>query len=467
MTIRIHWIMLGLLLALTPAFAQTIDYDLNQATRTIRDVDSGLQRLRPGDVATYNRLSAKMTKAADHLKATQSQSHPDFEAAVKRWSELQTQMAAIAQQWNAAAAQQQAQQAATQAAPAPAPAPAAQQPTPAPAPAPAPGAQQAAPQAASVEPVNLDPIMDKYQRQNLPKLADTATPDEARAWAEHMRSLQTTTLEEDIATIDAALSSGAASKPDADRVRQWISDQFQNSISRTIRDQVLKPDGTIASMKYVAELINGVEDGDMNGAYRFAGDMKYENNATRLDAAIQAGAVADVFDEVFGTDNPDRAEKVANLKAARKRLDELKPVADEQAKILAGLPRKERKKNKDFLAPIAQEFWLNGSVMAESDDEGNIWVSGDDIGDITHNGTIWVQANERGSIEPNGEVWFDGNEVGSLEPNGEVWRGGNQVGLIDENGKVWINGSADGEIVPYNGEWKRAAVLYYFRDYFR
>ncbi|MBT3046439.1 MAG: hypothetical protein KME53_05740, partial [Candidatus Thiodiazotropha sp. (ex Clathrolucina costata)] len=154
------------------------------------------------------------------------------------------------------------------------------------------------------------------------------------------------------------------------------------------------------------------------------------------------------------------------IESARARLDELAPVASEQAGIFANAAKKQRPVSKDFLAPIAQEFWLNGSVTAESEADGSIWIEANDVADITHNGEIWIESNERGSIEPNGDVWFDGNQVGSLEPNGEVWRGGNQVGLIEQNGTVWMDGSPAGEIVPFQGEWKRAAILYYFRDFF-
>ena len=454
---------LAVMLGLSAAQAQTIDYDLNQATRTIRDVGNGLERLRPGDVATYNRLSAKLTKAGKHLENTQSSSHPDYAAAVQRWGELQALMAAIAQEWQAAqreaAAPQQAQPAAAgrqqappQAKPAPAPAPAA----------------QSVPAAAKtrVEPVDLDPLMNKYQRGNLPKFPDAATPDQARTWALHMKGLQTTTLQADLASIESALSSGAATQADADRVRRWISDMFQNNIKQTVQQQVQANEGIIAGMIYSADLINGVADGDMNGAYRFAGGDKLQNNAARLDNALRAGTVAAVFDEVFGTSNPVRADQLGKIQAARARLDELAPLAAEQAEVFANAPKKKRPVTKDFLAPIAQEYWLNGSVMAESDDDGGIWINSNNVGDITHNGKIWVQANERGSIEPNGKVWFDGNHVGSLEPNGEIWRSGNQVGLIGQDGKVWINGSADGEIVPFQGEWKRAAVLYYFGEFF-
>ncbi|MCP5091942.1 MAG: hypothetical protein GY949_13565, partial [Gammaproteobacteria bacterium] len=79
---RHRYLILGLavMLGISATQAQTIDYDLNQATRTIKDVGNGLERLRPGDVATYNRLSAKLTKAGKHLESTQSNSHPDFKA---------------------------------------------------------------------------------------------------------------------------------------------------------------------------------------------------------------------------------------------------------------------------------------------------------------------------------------------------------------------------------------------------
>ncbi|MCP4334162.1 MAG: hypothetical protein GY785_16010, partial [Gammaproteobacteria bacterium] len=263
---RHRYLILGLavMLGISATQAQTIDYDLNQATRTIKDVGNGLERLRPGDVATYNRLSAKLTKAGKHLESTQSNSHPDYAAAVQRWGELQAQMAAIAQEWQAA--QQQAAAAAQQQA----------QPTTAAQPAPT------APEA-KVEPVNLDPLMTKYQRANLPEFPDAATPDQARTWALHMKRLQTTTLQADLASIESALSSGAATPADADRVRRWISDTFQDNIKQTVQQQTQANDGIIRSMNYSADLIDGVADGDMNGAYRFAGGDNFQNNATRLD----------------------------------------------------------------------------------------------------------------------------------------------------------------------------------------
>ncbi|MEW8429918.1 MAG: hypothetical protein G8D61_09410 [gamma proteobacterium symbiont of Ctena orbiculata] len=442
--------------------AQAMDADLNLATRALNDVSKGLERLRPGDVSNYNRLSAKLNKAAIYLESTTSKSLPEFTAAVKRWGELQTRMADIAKAWNAS--QQQAQAASR-------PPPVGRQ-TPAQSQAasrPPPAARRTPVQsqaAAVVEPVDLDPLMTKYQRSELPKLAESASPEQARVWAEHMKALQTTQLQSDLASIDSALASGAASQPDADRVRRWISEMFQDNIKQTIQQRIQLNQGIIESMLYSSDLINAVKLDDRNGAYRFAGDDKLENNRMRLDNALRAGAVAAVFDEVFGGGDPARAAKLQRIESARARLDELAPVASEQAGIFANAAKKQRPVSKDFLAPIAQEFWLNGSVTAESEADGSIWIEANDVADITHNGEIWIESNERGSIEPNGDVWFDGNQVGSLEPNGEVWRGGNQVGLIEQNGTVWMDGSPAGEIVPFQGEWKRAAILYYFRDFF-
>lgn len=451
MLARAMLLSVGLLVAIA-AQGDTMDYDLNQAIRTIADVTGGLERLRPGDVSSYNRLGAKLTKAAGHLQATQSQAHEQYQPAVAQWSALQAQMAAIAQSWQAAQAQAQAQ-----AAQAESPA----EPQPAPASKPLPRAQPAA------AAVDLDPLMDKYQRNNLPVLPEAATPEQGRAWAEAMKGLQTARLAADLAVIDSALASGAASAADADRVRRWITDSFQRTIQERIDHQVQAQDGAVSSMVHLVDLIERVGPDDGNGAYRVAGEVNGPANAARLDDALRAGAVAAQFDVVFDRGNPERVAMLRRVAVARQKFDALAPLAAKQAQAFASAPAKRRPVTKDFLAPIAQKFWLNGNVAAESDRRGGIWIDSNEVGNITHNGKIWVASNERGSIEPDGKVWFDGNQVGSLEANGEVWRGGNQVGLIDSDGTAWVGGNPAGEVEPYQGEWQRAAILYYFRDFFR
>lgn len=64
-------------------------------------------------------------------------------------------------------------------------------------------------------------------------------------------------------------------------------------------------------------------------------------------------------------------------------------------------------------------------------------------------------------------MWFEGRHIGTLEENGRVWRNSSQVGSIDKNGKVWISSTETGVIVPFEGEWKRAAIIYFFTDLFK
>jgi len=483
----LFWIVIfssALIIQTSSVQAETMDYDLNQASRLVKAVDGDLKRLREGDVAAYNRTSKKMEKAAKHLEATQSKSHAEYAPTIKHWGELQAQMADIATKWNTAVAQQQAQVAAQQQA-----AEAEQQRQQAQATAiaeqkAAATAQQKAKkveqqrqqdQAAAAKPqvemVDLDPLMEKYQRQNLPKLNDDATASQAKVWAQQMLALQTTHMQADLKTIDEALQTGAASKNDADRVRYWISDSFQGTIKREVQDQMAKQRGMVKGIKHSVDLIHSIEDGDANGAYRVAGPIHGPNNKLLLENAIRSGEVVANYAEVYGeqsnTENAEIAALVTQIKSARNRIDELEPLAKKQEKAFANAPKKEHSKNKEFLPALAQKFWLNGSVIAETEKDGSVWIDSNDVGDITHNGEIWIDANHRGSIEPNGDVWFDGNQVGNLEENGKVWRDSNQVGLIDKEGTVWVNGNPAGEIEPFNGEWKRAAILYYFSDFYQ
>ena len=186
---------LMVLFALGSAQVSAMDADLNLANRTMSQVGKGLERLRPGDVSKYNRLSSKLNKAAKHLESTQSKNLPEYAAAVKRWGELQAQMAEIAKVWNAAI--QQAQAEANRAPPSTRQSPtqnqaqATQQTQPDSNRTPPTARQSLAQTKAQVkpkaEPVDLDPLMTKYQRSNLPKLSDTASASQAREWAEHMK----------------------------------------------------------------------------------------------------------------------------------------------------------------------------------------------------------------------------------------------------------------------------------------
>ena len=441
---------------------QTMDYNLSQAIRDINAITSGLNQLRENDINGFNRLSVKLNKAAELLQNSASKSHPNFQPAVQQWTALQQHMSQIAlalqqaqQQQQQQLAEQKAQQAAE-----------IERKKQAKAAEEARAAEQAALQAQTLLTV-LNPMVARYSRESLPILVEAPSPEQAREWATTMHQLQTSQLEEDVATLDSLLATGAATEEDARRVKFWINDGSQRAIAEAVRDARLIEDGAIASMQYSAELINAADPANMNEAYRFAGGDKYENNKQRLNNALRAGAVVEIYNSVFGPAEQDSSALLGQISAALEKLEVLKPIADEQAIVLANAEPAKPAVKKDFLAPIAQEFWLDGNLAAESDTDGSIWVDGNKVGHITHNGEIWIQSNEMGSIEPNGEVWFDANLVGSLEPNGEVWRESNQVGLIEQDGTVWVNSNPSGEITPFQGEWKRAAIIYYFADFFR
>ncbi|MEM6987167.1 MAG: hypothetical protein AAF499_11580, partial [Pseudomonadota bacterium] len=373
--------------------AQTMDYNLSKAMRDIDAIGAGLRRLNTNDITAFNRLSQKLEVAAALLQTSASKGHPNYQPTVQQWTALQQRMAEIAvalQQAQAAQqkllAEQQARQAAEAAQQRQAKAEAAAQ-----------AEAQRRLQAQTANDV-LNPMKSKYNRGSLPSIAESPTPDEARAWASRMQQLRSTQAQADLAQIDELASAGTISDEDARSARYWISDGAQLSIEESIRNARQRADGTVASLQYSAELINAIDPEDKNGAYRFAGGDSYGQNQQRLDGAIMAGAVLEVYNSVFGLTGTDRSALLAEITAARTKLDKLKPVADAQAVVIANAEPANPRVKPDFLKPAAQAFWFEGNLIAESEHDGSIWIDGTDVADITHNGEIWIDSNEMGSI---------------------------------------------------------------------
>ena len=496
------------------AQSQTMDYNLNRSIRDLESIAYGLSQLRENDVNGFNRLSTKLNNVAELLQGSESKSHPDFTEAVQQWAALQQRMAPMAlalqqaqeqqrelmaqqqvkeaeeadarKQASLAQEQKQAEQRAKLAAEikqqskagaagqtglkeqsAQAAADITQRTT-----------ARLAEQAKLIEQraiheqtalTVLNPIKAKYQRGSLPTLSDTPTPAQAREWAVSMQALRTTELQADVAKIDAIVAAGTASAEDARTAKMWITDGSQLEIESRIREARMKAEGWIISAGTFADMVNAVASDDKNGAYRFAktDNGVYERNLNNLERALQAGDVVLVYNDIFGESENNQTEMLQVIASARNRLIDMKPIADQQAVVVAAAKPAHAQKSKDFLKPVAQEFWYEGNLIAERESDGSIWIDANDVADITNNGEIWIEANEMGSIEPNGEVWFNANHVGNLVNGGEVWRGGNQVGLIDNEGTAWVNGNPTGKIEPFNGEWRRAAIIYYFSDFFR
>jgi hypothetical protein len=315
--------------------------------------------------------------------------------------------------------------------------------------------------------VDADVILKRYQEPNLPRLAELPTPDAAATWAKQMQSLRSTELQKDLDTVAAGRANGTLNAADADRVSRWIGGLYQEQISRKIEQQIALTDGRIFDAMLAAKGVARITDSDRNAARNFANAVNGPANAKRLANGLRAVTVAMEFDRIFErSEPPDRTQQVQQLANAQQRLQELSVIAAEvevAAKTYAKAHPKTRSKPKEILPSLVQKYWMNGSIIAELDRKGGIWVNSNEVGHITNTGKIWVDSVERGSLEEDGGVWFDGNKVGELASDGRVWNyiSNTQPGSIDSNGKVW-SGTDSGEITGFAGEWKRAAIVYFF-----
>lgn len=426
------------------AMTQQMDAKLNMATRSLTIIESKLDNLKTGDVSQYNRLSKELTKAAELIKQSTSQSHPDYIKSVQLWTALQQRMADTAQQWQSSTASNSNNQSASSLA----------------------RKNDNKTESSNVHSsstVKPDAILAKYQKQNRPRLGQYPNPSEVGEWAQQMEALQTTELQKDL----AALQRPGVSENDANRVSRWISGDFQTQIQQEVQSRLTNFNNIANTASQLSEQIQAIDANDKMRGYNFANGENGQRNASTLQNGLIALANAQAIEEVFpNLAYPNRIQQISKVALAQNKLDDLRNLSQQTEKEIASLPKKSASKSKVSLKNIDQELWYRGSILAYISKKGNIYLNSRDVGDVTSNGTIWVGGNDLGSIEADGKVWFRGNHVGTLEDNGKVWRNGTQVGLVETNGKVWIDGNSNGEIVPYNGEWKRAAVVYFFQDLF-
>ena len=423
-------------------FAQQMDAKLNMAKRSLDTLETKVNAIRQGDVAEYNRLSEQLTKASTLLQTTESKAHPDYITSIQRWSLLRQVMAEKAQQWQAQTAQSVTTNTSS--------------------------SDSATSNNSNASPVqnsrvDADVILAKYHPDNRPTLGNYPNPSEVGEWAQKMRALQTTELKNDLATLQQA----GVDSNDADRVTRWISGEFQTQIQQQVLTRLQGFNGLIENAVQLAKQIDGIDINDKMRAYNFANDANGRNNNQTLENGLIATANVQQLETVYPKlVDEKRMQKLTAIVMAQQKLDSMRSGSVETETALSALPKKQKPKKESFLKGIDQELWLNGNLLAYLSKKGNIYMNSTDVGDITSNGTIWVRGNDLGSIESNGKVWFRGNHIGTLEENGKVWRNGSQVGTVETNGKVWINGNSNGEIVPFDGEWKRAAVVFYFSDVF-
>jgi len=397
------------------AQSQTMDYNLNRSIRDLESIAYGLSQLRENDVNGLNRLSTKLNNVAELLQGSESKSHPDFTEAVQQWAALQQRMAPMAlalqqaqEQQRELMAQQQVKEA--EEADARKQASLAQEQK---------QAEQRAKLAAEIKQQSKAGAAGQtgLKEQSAQAAADITQRTTARLAEQakliEQRAIHTTELQADVAKIDAIVAAGTASAEDARTAKMWITDGSQLEIESRIREARMKAEGCIISAGTFADMVNAVASDDKNGAYRFAktDNGVYERNLNNLERALQAGDVVLVYNDIFGESENNQTEMLQVIASARNRLIDMKPIADQQAVVVAAAKPAHAQKSKDFLKPVAQEFWYEGNLVAESESDGSIWIDANDVADITNNPT--------------------------------------------------------GKIEPFNGEWRRAAIIYYFSDFFR
>ncbi len=428
------------------AGAEAYDANMSRAASLIGEVEAGIELVADHDVTTYNHLSGKLTKAGELLQASTTKEHPEYVPLVQRWSTAQQHMAAVAERWTTERAEAATAAAAGGAASQSAP-PAA--------------AANSAPASAG-PPVDANEIRGHYQRDSIPALPEFPTKDDVAVWVGHLQHLRDKVAPADLAAINQAVQSGRMSEVDGRnlhndvklRANQLIQDQIRDGrelIERPIREAVDQ-----------AWLISETPTDNPVRAYNFAGGDNGRRTTAVLDRGLAALESARYADTVFdGAEKPERQEQLESIRAGRARFAELVALAPEGKRILDKAPRAKPKKRPEILPSLAQKFWLGGRVIGEVDAKGGVWIDSRKVGDIENNGKIWVGGIDKGSLEPDGKVWFQGTHVGTLEDNGRVWVRSRHVGSVDDAGKLWV-GSRSGSIEPFQGEWRRAAIVVFF-----
>ncbi len=431
---------LALLLSLSGAvMAQDSDYV--RAEKTLDQIDNGLRYLQRNDVDGYNRLTEKLAAARTLLEGTTSKDHPGYKALTNRWNAARQRLVAVAEEWRSA------------------PAPAPQAPAPQPRTPQAPSARPtttAAPQQTSRE--IYEGLMAKYQQANRPGLPADPGTEQIRTWVQGMRHLLGPQMEADTRLIEAEFAAGRVTKDDRSRFDRWVRGTFAEQIRAQLQQVRQALESGIVTGLERADAVSAVQDDDRTAVMNTAGSYG-DANLQALDVGLAAVEAAAVFDtDSPDGPHPDRADQTRRLQDARAKLIRLAALNERYQAEWAELPKKSRKD------PTSQYLWLDGSRFCEITAEGEVWKNGSFAGTITADGAIWVRGNDVGSIEPDGAVWHRGTQVGTLTPEGAVWRGGSQVGSVGKDGEVWVGGSSRGT-VEGPGDWKRAAVVYFYDFY--
>lgn len=428
------------------AFAQ--DSDFVRAKKTLDQIDNGIKYLKTGDVKTYNALSAKLTSARTLLQSTTSKTDQEYNTLINRWNADSKQLIEIANLWKNPPAQKETEKAQ----------PATKQES---------AAQVSNQDKSAAQPTTTaavskqdssavyNSLINKYQRENRPNLPADSSAEQAVTWADQMMNLIGAQMEQDTKVAEQQLN-----KQDKNRFDRWVRGTWHEQILEQMTAGKQTFENNIARAIEQADFINNAGDDDKNKILNIGGEEPYALKKGILNSGLESTDIATKLDQALNQPNAEmRNTQQQKIEKALVRLDMFKEKEAVLSKEIAAMPERPKKKL------TSQKLWLNGYMFCEITRKGEVWKNSTFVGTIGDDGDIWISAsgNGHGSIEDDGKVWHSGNHVGTLMENGDVWKGGNKVGSINKEGKVWYGTSP--ETVEGPGDWRRAAILYFFDFY--
>jgi hypothetical protein len=397
------------------------DSDYIRAEKTLGQISNGIKYLKPQDVNTYKQLTTKLGTARKHLEATASKNEPGYAALVQRWNDTRAQLASVAERWKNAP-------------------------------------RASAPGNAASSSQIYNAIIQKYQKQNRPVLPANPTYEQLNNWVQAMTALAKEQAVRDSDAINNHFTAGRVNKQDKARFERWVLGSWIPEIKTDLMQAYKNLNGGVQEAMNLAQRINKVDPSDQNTVVNLAGTY-LKGNEQRLATGLNNLKLAAIYDPFLKPDDIARRADIAKyLTAAQGKLQQLAGKGAAYSKEIAKLPKKSK------LNPNSQYLWLDGNRFCEITQKGEVWINSNFVGSIEANGKVWVSGNQVGSYEHDGKVWHNGNHVGSLESNGAVWKSGSQLGLIESDGSVWI-GSSDRGDVQGKGDWRRAAIVYFFDFY--
>ncbi|ASJ72022.1 hypothetical protein [Granulosicoccus antarcticus] len=131
---------------------------------------------------------------------------------------------------------------------------------------------------------NTDDILARYQANALPSLADDASTEQLTTWAEALQLLRGEQLQADLEVLD----SRTVGPQDANRVKRWITGNFQQQINDRISGQINARQSTLRDAHMLAEMVLDISDDDRMRIYNFAHGENGDDNQNRLAAGVRA-----------------------------------------------------------------------------------------------------------------------------------------------------------------------------------